>query len=259
MSKFFAFSLIIVFAVVVFAGCSGELEETYTQVSLNEANFSGIKSPGFKFSFDTPTFVASKANAAVVREGNLLDFFVGDGLKNALEGIEGKKFSVGVTKRFTPFIHYKVDFIVVGQDTIYIETPDGNPLPNLVKGFDESPYEDVDTDELSYSTASTKGIIDTKFKVDKAPITYEEVNYDGEPVMAFLLNFKNVSFIVDSPNDDVVFMLEALMNENLYFNGGVSFGDRPSKASRNYRRTNQVGGKLTVEYVEYAGKFISTL
>jgi hypothetical protein len=259
MLKFFSFSLIVVLAVGVFAGCSGELEETYTQVTLREADFAGIKSAGYKFSFDTPAFVASKANAAIIREGNLLDFLVGEGLGNEIPVLKGKKYSVGVTKRFKPFVHYNVDFIVAGQDTTYINAPTENVLPNLVKGFDDSPYEEIPLDGLTFSTRSTKEIIDTKFKVNKALITYEEISYDGEPVMAFLLNLKNVSFIVDSPNENVAFMLKALMNENLYFKGGVNFGDRPSESTRNYRRINHIGGKITVDYVEYAGEFISTM
>ena len=144
MSKIFSFSLIVVLAVSVLAGCSGELKETYTQVTIREANFASIKSPGYKFSFDTPDFVASKDNAAIIREGNLLDFLVGDGLGSKVEGLEGKKYSVGVTKRFNPFIHYKVDFILVGQDTTFVNDLDSNVLPNLVKGFDDSPYEELD-------------------------------------------------------------------------------------------------------------------
>ncbi|MDZ7861086.1 MAG: hypothetical protein U5O15_10565 [Candidatus Krumholzibacteriota bacterium] len=259
MSKFFSFSMIIVLTVSIFAGCGGELEETYTQVSLREANFAGIKSPGYKFSFDTPHFIASKDDAALVREGNLLDFFTGDKLGSEIEALKGKNYSVGVTKRFNPVVHYKVDFIVVGQDTSFVDAPAGNPLPNIVKGFDDSPYEEITLDGLTYNTRTTKEIIDTKFKIDKAPVTYEEVSYDGEPEMAFLLNLKNVSFIVDSPNEDTAFILRALMNENHYFKGGVSFGSRPTAATRNYRRINHIGGKVTVEYIEYAGKFISTI
>lgn len=259
MSRLVSSLIIASFMLGVFAGCGGELEETYMEVSLREANFDQIASPGYKFSFDTPDFVAANGSVSIVREENLLEFFTGYGIENLLEGVEGSNYSVGVIKRFSPSVHYLVKYIAMGNDTTFVDPPMENPLPNIVKGFDDSPYEEIDLDELNYSTRTTSDIIDLQFKLPKAAVTYEEIEYGGEPEMSYMLNLPNVRFIVDSPSDDAVLFLKALMNEEHYFNGGVRFGDRPTNATRNYRRANKIAGKVTVEYINYADKFISTI
>jgi hypothetical protein len=259
MSRLVSLFIIAVVVLGVFAGCGGELEETYMDVSLREANFGQIASPGYKFSFGNTEFVAANGAVSVMREENLLEFFTGYGIENLMEGIKGRNYSVGVTKRFSPYVHYLVDFIVVGQDTTFVDPPMGDPLPNIVKGFDDTPYEEIDLEDLNYSTRTTSDIIDLQFKVPEARVTYEETTYDGDPEMAYILRLPNVGFIVDSPSEDAVLILQALMNEGYYFNGGVRFGDRPSNSTRNYRRANEIAGKVTVEYINYGDKVISTI
>lgn len=259
MSKLISSLIVAVFLVGIFAGCGGELEETYMQVSLREANFASIKSPGFKFSFETPKFIVANGDLSLVREGNLIEFFTGYNIQGITEGLNGRRFSVGVTKKFTPMVHYLIDFIAVGQDTTYVDPPASEALPNIVKGFDDSPYEEIDLSEINYSTRTTADIVDLQFKVNGATVSYEEISYDGEAEMAYMLNLPNVRFIVDSPNEDAVTFLKALMNEHYYFDGGVKFGSRPSNATRNYRRANKIAGKVAVEYINYCGTTISTL
>ena len=37
-------------------------------------------SPNFRYSFDTPSVIGAAKNVALVREGNIIEFFVGDGI-----------------------------------------------------------------------------------------------------------------------------------------------------------------------------------
>ncbi|MBD3178180.1 MAG: hypothetical protein GF417_00520 [Candidatus Latescibacteria bacterium] len=238
------------------SGCGGELEETYTRASLREANFEGIPSPGFKFSFESPEMIVAENDLAIAREDNLLEFFTGRGLAEEVKGLTGN-YIVGATKKFNPMVHYQVDFIVQGQDTMFLEPAGTGILPKVTKeGFDKSVFEDITLEGLNYSTRTTSEIIDTKFKVPQATISYEEVRYDGEPEMAYLLNLENVSFIIEEPGDHAELMLKAYINEGFYFKGGVEFGSRPSASTRNYRRANDIGGKVTLHYVEFGGKTI---
>jgi len=251
------YSLLAAFLVAgMISGCGGELEETYTRATIREANFESIPSPGFKFSFESPEMVVAEDDIAIAREDNLLELFTGRKLAEEVKGLSGN-YVVGVTKKFNPMVHYQVDFIAQGQDTTFLEPAGTGVLPKVTKeGFDKSMFEDVNLDELNYSTRTTSEIIDTKFKIPQCTVTYEEVRYDGEPEMAYLLNLKNVSFIVDNPGDHTEMMLKAFMNEDFYFKGGVQFGSRPSTSTRNYRRANDIGGKVTIHYVEFGGKTI---
>lgn len=252
------YSLVAAFLVLsMISGCGGELEETYTRASIREANFEGIPSPGFKFSFDSPDIVSSKGDLAIAREDNLLEFFTGQGLADKFEKMQGGKYVVGVTKKFNPMVHYQVDFITRGTDTLFVEPAGTGVLPKVTKeGYDKSVFEEVDLGALNYSTRTTSEIIDTKFKIPQAEITYEEVRYDGEPEMAYLINLENVSFIVNDPGEHAKLMLNSFINEGFYFKGGVGFGSRPSTSTRNYRRANDIGGKVTLYYVEFGGKTI---
>ena len=249
------YSLLAAFLVAgMIAGCGGELEETYTRATIREANFEGIPSPGFKFSFESPEIVVAEDDIAIAREGNLLEFFTGRELSKEVKDLSGN-YIIGVTKKFNPMVHYQVDWILQGQDTTKIEPAGTGILPKVTKeGFDKSIFEDIDLSELNYSTRSTSNIIETKFKVPQATVTYEETRYEGEPEMTYMLNLENVSFIIDNPGDHAELVLNALINEGFYFKGGVEFGSRPSASTRNYRRANDIAGKVTLHYVEFGGK-----
>ncbi|MFO7914338.1 MAG: hypothetical protein R6U43_01440 [Candidatus Krumholzibacteriales bacterium] len=251
------YSLLAVFLVAgLISGCGGELEETYTRSTIREANFEGIPSPGFKFSFESPEIVVAEDDIAIAREDNLLEFFTGRGLSEKVKGLGGN-YIIGVTKKFNPMVHYQVDWILQGQDTTFVEPSGTGILPKVTKeGFDKSVFEDIALSGLDYSTRTTSEIIETKFKIPQATVTYEETRYDGEPEMTYLLNLENVSFIVENLGDHAELLLKALINEGFYFKGGVEFGSRPSTSTRNYRRANDIAGKVTLHYVEFGGKTI---
>lgn len=252
------FRLLKVFLIVavlsgLLAGCGGKVEETYILTTIREATRGDLLSPGFKYSFDTPNFVAAYKDMALVREGNLIEFFSGQGIESKLEGIQGRKFVVGARKLFSPRIHFTVDFITAGGDTVDVGEPYGVAFPALLKSTDEENFKDVDLDALEPSTLKLKPIYNTKFKVKKAKIGYEEIDYMGDTIMAFTLNLKNVRFIIDDPSDQMALILKALMNENLYFDGAVTFGDRPATSSRSYRMRTKIGGKVKVDFIRYGG------
>ena len=69
----------------------------------------------------------------------------------------------------------------MGGDTIEVGEPYGVSFPPLIKGFDEGEFEDIDISTLSPQTNKLKDIFNTKFKAEKAVITYEEVAWAGDP------------------------------------------------------------------------------
>jgi len=254
MSKLISAVLATVLLAGLTAGCGGKLEETYQMVTLREADHAQIASPGYKFSFDTPVFIAANGDLALVREGNLIEFFTGTDIENKLNQVEGRKFVVGTRKRYSPIVHYTVDFFVVaGGDTIEVGEPYAVSFPPLIKGFDAGEFEDIDISSLSPQTSKLKDVFNTRFKVEKAVVTYEEVAWSGDPEMAYVLNYPNIRFFLEEVTPEMELVLKAFMAENLYFDGGVSYGDRPATSTRNYRTSSKIAGPVELKFIRYAG------
>jgi len=256
MSKLISTVLATVLVAGLLASCGGKLDESYQMVTIREAGHANITSVGFKFGFDTPDFIAANGDVALVREGNLIEFFTGMDLENKLMQVEGKKFVVGSRKIFSPMTHFTVDFFVVGGDTIEVGEPYGVSFPPMIKGFDEGEFEDIDISTLSPQTSKLKDIFNTKFKANNAVLTYEEVKWSGDPQMAYVLNFPNVRFFIEEVSPELELIFKALMAENLYFEGGVSYGDRPATSTRNYRTSSKIAGPVDLKYVHYAGSVV---
>ena len=259
MSKLFSTILIIALISGVFAGCGGKVEESYQMVTLREASHAGIVSPGFKFGIDSPEFIAVKGNIGMVREGNLIEYFTGEDLENKVKMVEGKKFVAGVIKAYTPKVHFSVDFFAMGSDTIRVGQAGYAEFPTLLRGYDEGNYEEVEIELIDHSTPKLKNIYDTRFKVEDAKLTWEEIqDAKGETVWTYMLTFPKVRFIVDGDEIDpgMELILKALINENLLFSGGISYGGMPSASDfpRSYRNNTKIGGIVKLEYVKYAGE-----
>ena len=253
MSKIISTVLTTVLIAGLVAGCGGKLEENYQMVTIRQAGHDQIASPGFKFGFDTPNFIAAHGDIALVREGNIIEFFSGRDIENKLKQVEGRKFTVGARKMFSPITHFSVDFFVAGGDTIEVGEPYGVTFPPIIRGFDEGEFEEIDISTLGPNTNDLKDIFNTRFKVEGATVTYEEVAWSGEPEMAYVLNFPNVRFFFSEVAPEMELILKAFMAENLYFDGGIEYGDRPATSTRNYRTSTNIAGPVELKFIRYAG------
>jgi len=251
MSRFMKSLLIVAVLSGFIAGCGGGVDETYVMVSLREATRGDVLSPGFKYSFDKPNFVAAHKNVGLVREGNLIEVFVGDGLEETLGKVEGGRYSVLARKFFEPVIHFNVDYFVVGADSMVVGTPYEAAIPNMLRTRDYNTDEfiEVDLDKLTSNRLTLKEIQDAKFKVTNAKVKYEMIGDE----MRYTLHLPKVRFIIEEPGDDIVLILKALINENLYFTGGVSYGTIPSRSMRN---STDSGGYVKVDYIAYGNRYI---
>jgi hypothetical protein len=250
MSKLLRTFLVLILFSFMLASCGRSVKETYIMTSLREATRGDILSPGFRYAFDTPKFIAAHKNVALVREGNLIEFFTGDDIETKIKEVEGKKFTLGARKLFSPMIHFTVDFLVAGGDTTRVYQAFNVKFPNLLAEF-EGDFIDVELNMLTSHRLRLNTIQDSKFEVKKGFITYEEVVLEDEPQMVFLLNLENVRFIIDEPSDEISLILKALMSEHLYFEGAVSYSRIPTKGFRDRTRS---GGKVKIDYVRYCGK-----
>jgi len=251
MSRFLKSLLIVAILSGFIAGCGGGVDETYVMVSLREATRGDVLSPGFKYSFDKPNFVAVHKNVGLVREGNLIEVFVGDGLEETLGKVAGGRFTTLARKFFEPVIHFNVDYLVMGADSMIVGTPYEAAIPNMLKmrDYNTDDFIEVDLDKLSSNRLTLKEIQDAKFKVANAKIMYEMI---GEE-MQYTLYLPNVRFIIEEPGDEIVLVLKALVNENLYFTGGVTYGSIPSQTMR---RSTDSAGYVKVDYIAYGNRYI---
>jgi hypothetical protein len=251
MSRFMKSLLIVAILSGFIAGCGGGVDETYVMVSLREATRGDVLSPGFKFSFDKPNFVAAHKNVGLVREDNLIELFVGDDLEETLGKVAGGRFTVLARKFFEPVIHFNVDYLVMGADSMVVGTPYEAAIPNMLRmrDYNTDDFLEVDLDKLTTNRLTLKEIQDSKFKVTNAKVMYEMINEE----MQYTLHLANVRFVIEEPGDDIILVLKALMNENLFFMGGVTYGSIPSQSMR---RSADTGGYVKVDYIAYGNRYI---
>jgi hypothetical protein len=256
MSKLYKSLVIAILLTGVLASCKGNVEETYVLTSLKNAASGDVVSIGFKYSFDSPNVIGAANNVALVREGNRIEFFIGDGLEAKLKGVEGKQFAMATRKYFTPYIHFVVDYLISGSDTIMVGEPSGVKLPLLrpeVQFTAPEEYIVVELNKITSSALTLKEIADKKFKVENAKIVTEQIGAESKLV----LKLKNVGFAIDEANDAMLAVLKAIMTENKPFNGGVAYGSVVrSDAARTMREKMNIGGDVKIGYILFGGNAI---
>jgi hypothetical protein len=258
MSKLYKFLVIAIILTGVLAGCKGKVEETYVLTSLKNAASGDVVSIGFKYSFDSPNVIGAANNVALVREGNRIEFFIGDGLEAKLKGVEGKQFAVAARKYFTPYIHFVVDYLWAGSDTIQVGEPAGVKLPLLrpeAQFTAPEEYITVELNKLTSSALTLKEIAEKKFKVENAKIAAEQLPGGNGDESKLVLRLKNVGFTIDETNDAMLAVLKAIMTENKPFNGGVIYGAVP-RSDRAMREKYDLGGDVKIGYILYGGNAI---
>jgi hypothetical protein len=244
----------------ILAGCHGKVEETYVLTSLRNAVNGTVVSMGGKYSFASPDVIGAAKNVALVREGNEIEFFLGDGLAAKLKQVEGQKLVIAARKYFNPYTHFMVDFLVAGSDTIQVGEPSGVKLPllrpaSLFTAPEE--YESIDTDKITPSLGDLRAIADKKFKIAGAKLTYEDISEGGSSTSYYTINLKNVRFFVDETADVTLAILDAMVKEGKPFDGGVQYVSTPTSLSRDFREKLKAGGKVKIGYLMYGGDAVT--
>ncbi len=244
----------------ILVSCHGKLEETYVVTSLRSAARDDVVSVGFKYSLDTPNVIGAAKNCALVREGNEIEFFLGQDIAEKMKGVEGKKYTMAIRKYFNPYVHFIVDFLVAGSDTIQVGEPSGVKLPLLRPAEKFTPpeeFETIDINKITPNLGILNDIKDKKFKVTDSKITWDEIPEGGAPTWYYSINLKNVRFFVDEPNDAMLAVLSAIMREGKAFEGGVQYTSNPTSLSKDYREKLKSGGKVEIGYIMFGGNAVT--
>lgn len=141
------------------AGCSKEeVVDPYAYDSLRRIIQGDTTSVDFLFEIDAPELEYVKGDVAIVRDGNLLEFLVGQDLENNYSKLRGSL--LGVRKTFTPQpTHLVIQRVkkngVVEQDSI--PRPEGYVLPYLLRsGAVDQEMSGAPLPELGWKIAAYK-------------------------------------------------------------------------------------------------------
>lgn len=131
--------LLVVLAMTLFglAGCGKkEVADPYVYDSLRRVTRGDTLSVKFRFEIDAPAFEYVRGNTAIIRDGNLLEFLVAEGLESNHQNLAGTL--LGVRKTFSPQpTHLVLERIkrngVVEADTTTLRRPAHYTLPRLLR------------------------------------------------------------------------------------------------------------------------------
>jgi hypothetical protein len=200
-----------------------------------------------------PEIVEGNGHLLLVKEGNLVEVVAGRSIAEKLDGIDLSNVEFNVVKKYSPYVHFKCEQIVSGEDTIFISQAGAIDYPRIIPAseFTSRDHGDYDLDRLKYNrTADLRKAVDKQFKVTGTVSLVEE---EGDEVW-MLTGDQSVVRIVD-PTDGVTMILNLLMDNNMEFEGGITFTEVEPWPDR---KDNRICGNVEVDFVRYLDKYIGT-
>jgi hypothetical protein len=246
-----------VFGMVVFAGCGGGDKNTdpYAEVSLKQATRGPVViSKGFKYKLRSPKIVEMSGDLLLVQEGNIMELIAGRSIADKLQGKDLSNVEFNVVKMYSPYVHFKCEQIVSGQDTVFMSRSGGIAYPAIIPEaeFKAKEYDDYDLDRLKFNrTADLRKAVDKQFWVEG---TLSRVEEDGEETWMLTGDRGSTVRIVD-PTDGVTIALKMLLDRNERFEGGVTFTEVEPWTQR---RDNHICGNVEVDFVKLMDKVIGS-
>ena len=254
MSKLLKSLVLVTILAGVVAGCGGQ-KVVYVPASLKDAAEGRLAAS--KYIIESPNVIGSFGRVALVREGQTVNFFVGDNLDAKLKAMQSKKAAWFVVRNSTPYVYFQVDFILSMGDTVKVGEATAN-LPALRDPGDfytPDSYIAVAIDDLTPNRRTLKYIQNKNFVVIHGKVgNIDTVDAKGAKVQKFTIDLKNVKFEVNDTNEGVSAILTAIQHEDSPFEGGLQYGTIP--ASRESREKHGIGGNVSIGYFKYMGKMV---
>jgi len=248
---------IVVFGMLVFAGCGGEGKQIdpYAEVSLEQATRGPVVvSKGFKYKLRTPQIVEKNGHLLLIQEGNIMEFIAGRSIADKLEGLDLSIVEFNVVKKYSPYVHFKCEQIVTGEDTVFISQAGSIAYPRIVAAadFNAKDHDDYDLDRLKWNrTADLRKAVDKQFWVGGTVSLVEE---DGEEVW-MLSGSRGATVRVIDPTDGVLIVLRQLVNGDVGFEGGITFTEVEAWPDR---KDNHICGNVEIDFVKYLDKVVGS-
>ncbi|HVO77046.1 MAG TPA: hypothetical protein VMT60_03590 [Candidatus Bathyarchaeia archaeon] len=238
----------------IVAGCGGGQKVHYVPSTMKNAFEAKLQTS--HYIIESPNVIGMSGRVALVREGDLVVFFIGDSLEAKLKKVQSKR-ALFVTRNTTPYVHFMVDFMIAAGDTIKVGEAAAN-LPALRDAGDfQTPdsYTMVAIDQLTPNRRTLKYIQNKHFLVIGAKVgKTDTTDATGAPVEKFTINLKNVKFAVNPVNEGVSAILRAMQKEESNFEGGLQYGKIPE--SREQRESHGIGGNVDIGFFKYMGQMV---
>ena len=275
--------LMVVLAVTLFglAGCSKkEVADPYVYDSLRAVTRGDTLSVNFRFEIDAPTFEYVRGNTGIIRDGNILEFFVAEGLEGNYQRLAGTL--LGVRKTFSPQpTHLVLERIkrngVVEADTTTLRRPAHYTLPRLVRaGAIDQNVPGAPLPEIGFKVG----------EIDEARSTFLPEK-EGDPLHTVKSAFANFAYrprhdlaagATPSPEDyawyligdtsslevtqltdGAEWMLHLLKDKDLPVIGAftlISLEDEWTKRRVEHPGLGHVVGKVRIDWFQYANAFV---
>ena len=255
MSRMRFLPCLVVIVSLLVIGCGEETKvDPYPEVTLTQATEGpSVISKGFRYKLRNPQIVEKHGHLALIREGDIMEFVVGRSIADKLESMDLNNYELNVKKLYQPFVHFKVEQVVSGTDTVFIGQAGAIDYPKLTdaEGFVSRDHDDYSLDRLRYNrSADLEKARDKQFKVTGTVSVVEE---DGEEV--WMLNGKTTVCRIVDPDHGVSLVLKLLVANNLEFDGGITFIEVEPWAQR---QRNQICGDVMIDFVKYMDKYLGS-
>jgi hypothetical protein len=251
--KWFVLTLLGVFFASFLAACSGSGEEDpYALVTLKQACFDQVVSKNFKYKFQNPEVVALYRNLGLVRDGNQLEIIAARSLADKLEGNTDGELELAVAKKFSPYVHFKVERIVANGDTTFPAQAGGIAYPVITspEDYGVEGYEEKDIDQIPYNrTGTIRALKDKKIRV-RGPIIAEK----SEGTTIFFIDGKGSKLRIGETSEAIGLFLNMFAKQNYIFEGGVIMTE-PEPYSE--RMKNRIAGTVDIQYMMYGDRLIT--
>jgi hypothetical protein len=188
----------------------------------------------------------------LIREGGQIEFVSGRSLESKLQGVS-EGFQLCVVKEYSPFVHFRVEKIYTGTDTVFISQAGAISYPKIMKADEFTPteYTEFNVDRFPYNkTAFLKDQVDKKFAVTCRVMQEEE---EGETF--FILAGEDSKLKVAEPTDGISLMLKMLIENNYSFEGGFTFTEYEENFP--YRKSTGIVGTVDINYIKYGNTIVS--
>ena len=226
--------------------------DPYKLVTLKEVSYGTVVSKNFKYKFANPEVVGLYRNLGLIREGNQLEFIAARSLEDRLEGRTDGDLELAVVKKFSPFVHYKLERIVAQGDTMFPTLARGIAYPTITSAeeYGTDAFEELDIDKIPYNnTGILRPLVGKKIKVSGKLITEKT---EGKTV--YYLEGKNAKFRFGDTSDGISLIVKVLEQNSYVFEGGIMMTEVEAFADR---RKNRVAGTFDIQYVMYGERLIT--
>jgi hypothetical protein len=278
------FALMLALMAVTFIGLSGcseeEVIDPYVYDSLRRITRGDTLSVGFTFEIDAPELEYVKGDVAIIRDGNLLEFLVGQDLEHNYGNMAGTL--LGVKKTFTPQPTHMVIERVKRNGVIEADSlahPVGYVLPRLLRsGAISQDLPGAPLPEMGWKIKD----------YNEAVSTYLPEN-EGDPlktIKSAYLNFVHIprvglpDSVAANPSEDdfawyaigdetsmelidlmpgAVYMLEMMLEKDLPLIGAftvVSLEDEYKNRKVEHEGLGHLLGSMRVEWFQYANTYV---